>query len=74
VFLLAGAGDNIVPPTEALWIDHDLPADTERHVLISNVLSHLDVSKASIRDQAKLVHWMAEMLHEESKNRAADSR
>ena len=74
VFLLAGAADNIVPPTEALWIEHDLPADAERHVLISNLLSHLDVSKASVRDEAKLVHWMAEMLHEEQKNRAADSR
>ncbi|HVP63768.1 MAG TPA: alpha/beta fold hydrolase [candidate division Zixibacteria bacterium] len=74
VFLLCGAADNIVPPTETLWIEHDLPADTDRHVLISNVLSHLDVSKASVLDQARLVHWMAEMLDEERKNRAADSR
>ncbi|HEX8925973.1 MAG TPA: hypothetical protein VF786_09290, partial [Terriglobales bacterium] len=74
VYLLSGAADNIVPPTETLWIEHNLPADTERHVLISNVLSHLDVSKASIRDRAMLVHWMADMLDEERKNRAADSR
>ena len=25
VLLLAGAGDNVVPPTETLWLAHDLP-------------------------------------------------
>jgi len=62
VMLLHGAYDNVVPPTETLWLEHDLPHDVLRHALISPAIGHVEVGAASMMDQLRLIHWMKEML------------
>lgn len=62
VLLLHGAADNVVPPTETLWLEHDLPAGTVRGALISKAIGHVEVGGSSWVDQWLLVHWMEKML------------
>lgn len=70
VYLLHGAGDNIIPAAETLWMESELPTTTLKAALISPVLSHLDLDGAGpgVTDDLKLVHFFAEVL------RAAESR
>lgn len=65
VFLLHGEADNVIPPSESLWLAHDLPPGLLRECLISPVISHVELGgEPSAKDRLKLVHWMAEMLDE----------
>ena len=66
VYLLHGAGDNIIPAAETLWMESELPTTTLKAALISPVLSHLDLDSAGpgITDNAKLVHFFALVLRE----------
>jgi acetyl esterase/lipase len=65
VYLLHGEGDNIIPAAETLWMASELPATTLQEVLVSPVLSHLDLDgpKAGVWDQWRLVHFFALVLH-----------
>ena len=65
VFLLHGAGDNIIPSAETEWMAAELPKRSLKAVLISPVLSHLDLDGATptMADQLRLVHFFAEVLH-----------
>lgn len=63
VLLLHGAGDTVIPPSETLWLAHELPADALREVLISPAISHVEVKQPSFRDKLQLVHWMAALFH-----------
>lgn len=61
VFLLHGAGDNVVPSTEAEWLATELP--NVRSVLVSPALAHVELGKKeTLRDQWDLVHFMAQVL------------
>lgn len=61
VFLLHGAGDNVVPPTEAEWLAQELP--NVRAVLVSPALVHVELGKKErLLDQWNLVHFMAGVL------------
>jgi pimeloyl-ACP methyl ester carboxylesterase len=62
VMLLHGSADNVVPPTETLWLQHDLPPKVLRDALISPAIGHVEVGGASAMDQFRLIHWMKEML------------
>ncbi len=62
VYLLHGAGDNVVPPTETLWLQQDLPAGVAQGVLISRAIGHVEVGGSSWIDQWRLIHWMAAMM------------
>jgi dienelactone hydrolase len=62
VTLLHGAADNVVPPTETLWLKHDLPPGVLTSALISPAIGHVEVGGASVMDQMRLIHWMKEML------------
>lgn len=62
VLLLHGAADNVVPPTETLWLQRDLPPGVAKSVLITKAIGHVEVGGASWADQWKLVHWMEQML------------
>jgi pimeloyl-ACP methyl ester carboxylesterase len=70
VYLLHGAGDNIIPSAETQWMEAELPSETLKAALISPVLSHLDMDGANptFADQLRLVHFFALVLH------AAESR
>jgi len=65
VYLLHGAGDNIIPSAETEWMASELPKRSLKAVLISPVLSHLDLDGAAptMGDQLRLVHFFAEVLH-----------
>jgi dienelactone hydrolase len=64
VYLLHGAGDNIIPASETLWTAAELPGTTLQSVLISPVLSHLNLDGAqpSAMDRWRLVHFFALIL------------
>jgi len=62
VMLLHGSADNVVPPTETLWLEQDLPRGVLRAGLISPAIGHVEVGGSSVMDQVRLIHWMDEML------------
>jgi dienelactone hydrolase len=63
VFLLHGAGDNVIPPTESMWLAHDLPASEMKRLLISPALIHVNMDdKVTLRQQWDLIHFIAEVL------------
>jgi pimeloyl-ACP methyl ester carboxylesterase len=61
VYLLHGQADNIIPAAETLWMASELPRTALQEVLVSPVLSHLDLDGAKPRvwDQWELVHFFA---------------
>jgi pimeloyl-ACP methyl ester carboxylesterase len=64
VYLLHGEGDNIIPAAETLWMTDELPTATLQAVLVSPVLSHLDLdgAKPTAMDRWRLVHFFAAVL------------
>jgi len=63
VLLLHGAADNVIPPTELLWLQHDMPPSDLVASLTSPVLSHASLEgKPTLLDNLRLVHFMATML------------
>jgi pimeloyl-ACP methyl ester carboxylesterase len=62
VLLLHGASDNVVPPTETLWLERDLPKGVLRSALISPAIGHVEVGGAGTMDKLRLIHWMEQML------------
>lgn len=65
VYLLHGQADNIIPSAETLWMAKELPRTTLRAVLVSPVLSHvnLDEAKPQVWDQWRLMHFFALVMH-----------
>lgn len=63
VYLLHGAADNVIPPSETLWISHEIPKKKLRAVLISPAIIHADVEeKISFLQQWELVNFLAHVL------------
>jgi len=63
VYLLHGAGDSVIPPSESLWLAQDIPHDDVRAVLISQALVHVDMDKkVTFSDEWALVDFMAKVL------------
>ena len=65
VYLLHGEADNIIPAAETLWMASELPRASLEEVLVSPVISHLDLDGArpGVWDQWKLVHFFALVMH-----------
>lgn len=64
-FLAHGEGDNVIPPTELLWLKHDVPTDKLKAALISPVISHVELGRhPSFADEWRLVHFMKELLRD----------
>jgi pimeloyl-ACP methyl ester carboxylesterase len=67
VFILHGATDDIIPSTESLWLEKEIPPAYMRAALITPAFSHVDPDKhAQAMDELRLVHFLARIL------RAAD--
>lgn len=65
VFLLHGAGDNVIPPSESLWLAHDAPPGCVHNTLISPAIQHVELhGEPTAKDQWDLVHFMAQILDE----------
>lgn len=63
VLLLHGSDDTIIPPTELLWLERDVPKENLVSALLSPAIGHVEVgSKVSLRDRLALVNWMAAMI------------
>jgi pimeloyl-ACP methyl ester carboxylesterase len=68
VLLLHGAADNVIPPSEMLWLQQDIPSGLVQDALISPALSHASMDgKPSLADNLRIVHFMAQMLEQADK-------
>jgi len=65
VYLLHGEADNVIPSAETLWMASELPPKELKAMLISPVLSHLDLNgpKPGPVDRWRLIHFLAQMVH-----------
>jgi acetyl esterase/lipase len=70
VYLLHGEADNISPSAETLWMASELPSEQLKAVLVSPVLSHIDLDnpKPGAMDEWRLVHFFGLVM------RAAEKR
>ncbi len=64
VLLLHGSDDTVIPPTEMLWLQRDVPQDRLVDALQSAAIGHVEMgTKVTWRERIALVHWMALMIH-----------
>jgi pimeloyl-ACP methyl ester carboxylesterase len=64
VYLLHGEADNIIPSAETLWMASELPQEDLKAMLVSPVLSHLDLdgAKPGWMDEWRLVHFFGVVM------------
>jgi dienelactone hydrolase len=63
--ILHGAGDILIPPSEAEWLAHDVPPSMLREALVSPAIEHVGLeSDTSLGDRLALVHFMSDVLEE----------
>ncbi len=63
VFVLHGAGDDVIPATEAEWLGQDVPKEWLRADLVSPALQHVELEGEPTASQKwELVHVMALVL------------
>jgi len=63
VFILHGSTDDIIPSTESLWLEKDIPRAYLRDALITPAFSHVNPDKnAAWTDQIRLVEFLARVL------------
>lgn len=65
VYLLHGEADNIIPSAETLWMATQLPRDSLQAVLVSRVISHIDMDHGNpgLMEQWRLIHFFALVMH-----------
>ena len=65
VYLLHGEADNIIPSAETLWMASELPSEDLKAMLVSPLLSHLDLDggKPGLMDQWRLIHFFALIMN-----------
>jgi pimeloyl-ACP methyl ester carboxylesterase len=63
VFLLHGATDDIIPSTETLWLENEIPKPYLGAALITPAFSHVDPDKHAVwTDQLRLIEFLAGVL------------
>ncbi|WP_394822680.1 hypothetical protein [Pendulispora albinea] len=65
VYLLHGAGDSVIPPTETGWLAKEVPPAYLRTQLISPAVQHVELhGEPTAGERWALVHFMAQVLEE----------
>lgn len=63
VLLLHGSGDDVIPATEMLWLEKDVPHEYLRGALVTPLLTHVSVAgEPPMHDKLVLVHFVAQLL------------
>jgi dienelactone hydrolase len=63
IFLLHGAGDSVIPPTETEWLARAVPPGVLRDVLVSKALVHVEPGgQPTWYEQWELLHFVAHVL------------
>ncbi len=63
VFLLHGSTDDIIPSTETLWLEKEIPKAYLRAALVTPAFSHVDPDKHAVwPDRLRLVEFLAGVL------------
>jgi pimeloyl-ACP methyl ester carboxylesterase len=73
VFLLHGAEDDVIPSSETLWLENEIPRAYLKAVLITPAVAHVDPeAQIKLHDQWQLISFMAAVFRElEHERRAA---
>jgi dienelactone hydrolase len=62
-FVLHGAGDTLIPPSEAEWLARDVPARMLRESLVTRAIEHVGLEgDTGLGDRLELVHFMSNLL------------
>jgi pimeloyl-ACP methyl ester carboxylesterase len=64
VFLLHGDKDDVIPPSETMWLAREIPRHYLRKALISPAVGHVDPTQTSFGDKWALVSFLAAVLRE----------
>jgi dienelactone hydrolase len=63
IFVLHGSDDHLIPPSETLWLAHDLPPGKLAMALITGALTHVEIGeRSSFAEKLQTVHFMAGVL------------
>jgi pimeloyl-ACP methyl ester carboxylesterase len=63
VFVLHGADDTIIPPTEASYLYRELPPHARAGVLVTTAIRHAEnATESSLEEQLRVVHLVASAL------------
>jgi len=64
VYLLHGEADNVIPAAETLWMASELPRGDLKAMLVSPVLSHVNVDEKApgAMDEWRLVHFFGQVM------------
>jgi pimeloyl-ACP methyl ester carboxylesterase len=70
VYLLHGQADNIIPSAETLWMASELRGEDLQAMLVSPVLSHINLDGANpgVMDEWRLVHFFALVMDVAERN------
>ncbi|WP_394847587.1 hypothetical protein LZC95_08990 [Pendulispora brunnea] len=72
IFLLHGAGDSVIPPSETSWLATEVPSGYLKNTLISPAVQHVELQgEPSVSDRWALVHFMAQILEEAEDERTS---
>ena len=63
VFALHGSDDHLIPPSETLWLAHDVPPGMLAFALITRALTHVEIGEqATFAERFQTIHFMAGIL------------
>lgn len=63
VFLLHGAGDSVIPPSETLWLAKEVPPSALENALVSRAVGHVELDGAPrFIEKLELVGFMTRVL------------
>jgi acetyl esterase/lipase len=64
VYLLHGEADNVIPAAETLWMASELPRNDLKAMLVSPVLSHVDLeTEPDMMEEWRLVRFFGLVMH-----------